>query len=112
MYQKIGLLLSTLHLIFVIWFSWAIAVAPDSEASMAWVLFMFLDFPIIFGIEPCGALLHLIGAPKYIEWFEVSGQLRDVYSFWLPAIYTGIFGSIWWYILPVLVGKLFGRKSG
>jgi len=111
MYQKVGAFLSITHLLFVIYFSWVIANAPDSEASMAWVLFLFLDFPVIFGLEPVGVLMRLIGVPKYIEWIDVSGQLRDVYSFWLPAFYTGVIGTTWWYFLPILIGKLFGSKS-
>ena len=31
---------------------------------------------------------------------------RDINNYWLPAIYSGVFGSLWWFYIPILLKKV------
>jgi len=66
---------------------------------MYWMLFMGLDFPVSLGIYAIGSLV-----PNNLGG---SSPLDDLGNFWLPAIYFGLIGTFWWYVLGVYVVKYY-----
>ncbi|QTL34072.1 hypothetical protein [Pseudoalteromonas viridis] len=105
MAKLISLTLGSTHFCFVIYIAYLIATSSDSAAVNAWLLFIPMDFPISLGLFPISYLLdgNILLNPR--DSNGIHSIFRDINNFWLPAIYFGVVGSLWWYFLPKLIVK-------
>ncbi|QYJ78264.1 hypothetical protein [Shewanella acanthi] len=105
MIKKIAITFGVLHLSFVIFMAYVIATSSDPVAVNAWLLFIPLDFPISLGMFPVS---YIFDGNWLLSSIDENGNyniFRDINNFWVPAIYTGIVGTAWWYYLPILFHK-------
>ena len=70
----------------------------DGQAPLVLVFFAFIDFPI--------SLIYFVP-------HEIFNNLRTLYS---PYIIHGLFGGIWWYLVPRLfmpkrLGGIWGKRQ-
>ena len=102
MIKKIGISLAVIHFLGVVVLGYLIANSPDGEAVMAWLLFISIDFPVSLGMQPVGHLVYSFDFNALDNQGNYS-IYRDIDNFWFPALYCGIFGTIWWYYLPQIL---------
>ncbi|MCH6259394.1 hypothetical protein MLD52_22760 [Puniceicoccaceae bacterium K14] len=64
------------------------------EAPMIWLILVLGDFPASAGM--------------FLPFLDIQGNYNwnNVY---LPAIYFGLIGSVWWFFLPAIVTKVYSR---
>jgi len=115
MIQKISITFGALHLGFVIFMAYVIATSSDPVAVNAWLLFIPLDFPISLGMFP---ISYVFDGNWLLSSIDANGNyniFRDINNFWVPAIYTGVVGTIWWFYIPILLNKIMlgikGKKT-
>lgn len=107
MIRRVSFTLGFLHLASVIFMGYAIANSTDPAAVMAWLIYLTVDFPVSFGMIPLG---HLIDGSEVLSRLGSTGNYsiyRDIDNFWLPAVYLGVVGTLWWFYLPRLAVALF-----
>lgn len=105
MERMFSIVLASSHLLFVVFIAVVIATSTDPVAVNAWLLFIPIDFPISMGLFPIG---HVFNGDLLISAVNTEGQysiFRDIDNFWLQALYFGIFGTLQWYCIPVLLSK-------
>jgi len=94
--NKKGLIFATIHLSFFTYIVYIILSGSESSWPMLWQVFFVIDFPASIGI--------------YIfSFFELSGgatPLEDIANFWVPALYFGVIGTVWWYFV-IVYGSVF-----
>lgn len=88
---------AALHLLFVVLMFWGIMTSEDGSAAMGWLLFAGIDFPVSLGWIAFAKLEYST------DFIRLSAQARNYY---VPPIYFGIVGTIWWYFVPIFVYKL------
>src|SRR5947209_16488928 len=88
--HTLGVCLAIAHLLITIAFAIYIHGSVDPQAPLLWGVLAVTDFPL--------SLLYFFSSS--IPRFDQSwlGQL-----FYLPYIFLGLFGTIWWYFLPRLL---------
>ncbi|MBB6523792.1 hypothetical protein HNR48_004107 [Pseudoteredinibacter isoporae] len=86
----LGLVFLSVHTILYVFVLHA-NIVKATDAEMTWLIFMLIDFPVSLGVLT--PILHVEGSP---EWNNL----------YLPALYFGVLGSLWWYYLPTLFSKL------
>lgn len=88
----VGLLLASCHFLLWVYVVVLILAGHESAWPMYWNLFVALDFPVSMGIYLFALVpLHSGDTP-----------IGDLNNFWVPALYFGIVGTSWWYMLGVL----------
>lgn len=107
--RLLALVVLWLHLLAVLALGALIAMSSDGNAVMGWLLFIGVDFPVSLGLV---GLSYLIDGSAWLSPLDASDQYsiwRDINNFWLPALYNGLVGSLWWYWLVRLSGSLLLR---
>ena len=85
--KKLSMGLAIAHLtIFLVTLIYTLTAA-DSEASMVWYFFYFIDFPV--------SLLYLLGDVIYIG----AGVPVLEWMLYPPYIIHGVLGTIWWFYI-------------
>jgi hypothetical protein len=104
--HKIGLVFFTVHIAMFILALLFIALSGDPQASLIWVIFAIADFPV--------SLLYMLKA-FFSSSLDADLCCGLTFIFYLPYLVHGIFGAIWWYLLPRLfmprrLGGIWGSK--
>jgi hypothetical protein len=96
--KLIGLLFAIAHFVVFVIFSIKMNLgSQDPMAGMLWGLWKTVDFPISLL-----AFYGFISAP--IEW-SFSIFVRFIY----PYFVHGMLGTIWWFFIPVIIGRIFNK---
>jgi len=104
----IGVFLSVVHFVLFALFSITMNIgSQDAMAGMLWGVWKSIDFPI--------SLFAYYGfVPTPMEWNSVYFVI-----FIYPYIVHGIFGTVWWFFIPMIIGNVFNsllnvqsQKSG
>jgi uncharacterized membrane protein YjdF len=81
-----------------------IYTSSDGQAALVWTMWLVPDFPV--------SLLHLL-APAYSRWIH-SVVVRDSvvdYFVYAPHVIHGLFGTLWWYLMPRAVLTQLAQRS-
>ncbi len=92
--HRIGLVFFVLHTLLFVFTLLAIAVSNDPQVSLIWVLFAIADFPV--------SLLYLV-KPYFFSQTDLDICCVASYITYLPYLLHGVFGAVWWYLLPRLL---------
>jgi hypothetical protein len=92
--KKLPLVLALAHLFLFIGTLIYTLAAQDSEASMIWYFFYFIDFPV--------SLLYLLGQVLYIA----NGIPVLEWMLYPPYVIHGILGTVWWFYVGRFALKL------
>jgi hypothetical protein len=104
--QRVALVVAALHLLGVIVTAIYINASTEGQAPFVWIYWAFVDLP--------WSLAYLLAGPVYAHWFEAhtGGHPLAAQFLYFPYLLHGIVGTIWWYFLVVIVGKLIDRFRG
>lgn len=94
-----GVIGAVLHLVILAHTLWLILGTSDPKWTGYWMIFLALDFPLSLGSMP-------------VTWLvppSPAGPLSDISNFWWPAIYNGVVGTVWWYIVGSFIQKKFAK---
>jgi hypothetical protein len=96
--RKVGYVLGSLHLVVTVTVVRSLlASPPDAQWQMVWIPFFVADLPFSLLVLPLGFLL------RSLQFSTLPYPASEVASFWLPAMFHGVFGSIWYFFLPQVV---------
>src|SRR5437016_4549737 len=96
---RIPLILAAFHaMLFAITVTY-IYRSSQEQASLVWVYWAIPDFPI--------TLLYLC-ASRYSSWVHHLMPRQEIiqHILYLPHVIHGLLGTIWWYIMPRTVARL------
>ena len=87
---RVGLYFAGFHaLLFFVFL--ATVGALGGEGRLLWALWLPVDFPV--------SLLVGLG----FDYIPMSSEVFKTLRAWWPPIIHGIFGTIWWFVVPFLV---------
>jgi len=99
---KIGVMIGLLHFIAVFSISYTLlSTEVDAQWQLIWIPFWFLDFPISLASIFSPQIFGTINSPF------TTYPASEVHDFLIPLIIHGIFGSLWWTVLPIFFLKIF-----
>jgi hypothetical protein len=106
--RKLGWSLAATHLVFVLALAMYIArqTRYDGETPMLWFLVAVPDLPVY--LLSAQLAPHFMSLPHVI-WIEhLTGQwiTGEWEPFLGPLITCGIFGTVWWFFIGWVVGRL------
>lgn len=104
--MKVPLVLASIHALVI--FLVAVSVLNSDELEI-WFLFILYDFPVSLGVMPLKEIIDLSSLGPLADENGSRIVVNDTNSFWLPLLYFGIVGTIWWFIVPFLLIKLFRK---
>lgn len=110
MLKKLGAICALVHLISVVLVGYIMATSTDPHASTLWLHYFIVDYPIAIGLWPLSFVV--VGHGWTLNAATQGSILNSIGNFWMPALYLGIVGTIWWYFLPRLIGKLIRWVKG
>jgi hypothetical protein len=89
--KKIGIFLSSTHLIAIIAFILYLRFLPnpDGQETLMWAYWLIIDFPISLLV----LLFFLLNVTSHIMLYLVHG----------------IIGTIWWFFVPVIINSLYTK---
>ena len=98
--NKLGIILSTIHLLFFLLTISYLNSSHTEQASFIWIIWFPVDLP--------WSLLYLIGGEEYGQWVETIYRYSPIISeiLYTPHLVHGIIGTIWWFFLPKIVHRL------
>jgi hypothetical protein len=62
-----------------------------------WLGFMVVDFPISLLYAALNSLRSAI--PSTVQLIRPYSAVNDVWNFLAPALFFGVCGSVWWFLL-------------
>jgi hypothetical protein len=75
----------------------AILAGTEPDWPLVWLGFMVVDFPVSL-LYP--ALISLgSGLPSTVQLVRPYSPMNDVRNFLAPALFFGVFGSVWWFLV-------------
>jgi hypothetical protein len=88
------------HLLGVVATAWYVAQSTAGQAPLVWAYWAFIDFP--------WSLAYVLQGPTYGTWVDAhsAGHPLLAQLLYFPHLLHGIVGTLWWYVLIVLIGKL------
>ena len=104
--MKVPLVLASIHALAI--FLVALSVLNSGELEI-WFLFILYDFPVSLGVLPLNEIIDLAPLGPLADANGNRILVNDTKNFWLPLLYFGVIGTIWWFIAPFLVIKLFRK---
>ena len=88
--KSISAFFAGIHLLIFLLTIFYINLSGDGQASLIWVVFAIIDFPVsVFYLFSNAEILNSISEYIYI-----------------PYLFHGVFGTIWWYVLPFCILKI------
>ena len=102
--RVLGWTLALLHLVLVIAIACSIASAHargNHEASMGWIVVMFLSYPVV-RLFPVVA--HLL--PTYPDISFLPGITGNWSEFLFPLVFFSLVGSAWWFGIGWVLGRV------
>lgn len=94
-----GVVAALLHLALLAHTLWLILSTSAPKWSGYWIIFLALDFPLSLGVMP-------------VTWLvppSPAGPLSDFSNFWWPAVYHGVVGTAWWYVVGTVIARKVSR---
>jgi hypothetical protein len=100
--QRVAAIVAGLHLAGVVATAFYVAQSSEGQAPLVWVYWAFIDLP--------WSLAYLLQGPGYGSWVEAhsGGHPLIAQLLYFPHLLHGIIGTVWWYFLVLLIGKLVG----
>jgi hypothetical protein len=97
-----GLVLAGAHLVLV--GVTAVVVGSGRASPMAWLLFVYVDFPF--------SLLWVIGS-SLVPAADLSAgyPANDLHNLWIPVVFLVLFGTTWWFLMPMWLQSWRRRRS-
>jgi hypothetical protein len=94
------------HLLGVLLTIWYAAASTDGQAPLVWAIWAVIDFPLL--------LAYLLVGPSYAQWTQAFFSNHQAISqfLYLPHLLHGVFGTLWWFVLPSLVAKFVAMIKG
>lgn len=92
-----GISLAVIHIIPVVYLYRLNVFGDNSDASMGWLLLMFLDFSVSVGM--------------WLPFLHVEGNY-NWNNIFFPTLYFGALGTIWWFFVGAIIVKLVLRMVG
>lgn len=93
--RKLGVACGIAHVIIFLIGVFYVELSADPQASLIWLFFSAVDFPV--------SLLYFVIGNGLSHYFDAVGYNILAQIFYAPHLLHGVFGSIWWSILPMLV---------
>jgi len=94
-----GVIMAALHIAILAFTLAQILAAGPADWTVYWRMFLALDFPVSLAVVP----LTWIFPPA------PGGPLSDVANFWWPLAVHGLLGTLWWYIVGMMIGDRLAR---
>lgn len=95
--MKFGAGFAMVHLTVFVLFVIYLQLSTEGQARLLWALWLPLDFP--------ASLLVVFG----LDLISYDSQFGSFVGTWLPYFVHGVLGTIWWFFIPIVVGKIFNR---
>lgn len=100
---RFGLFLAILHILCVIYVI-AEVLADKPLGELIWLLLGYIDFPLSLLY---GKVLHQIIPEFNIDFLNVLPHAMGSFLFfWLPVLFHGLIGTLWFFFLPYLIYKI------
>jgi hypothetical protein len=101
-----ALAVAVVHLLGVTATAWYVAQSTDGQAPMVWVYWAVIDFP--------WSLAYVLFGHGYTGWAEIHSASHPILAqlLYFPHLLHGVVGTVWWYSLVRLIGKLVIRIRG
>lgn len=101
----IGFVLAVVHLIAVVSIVVTIVKGIEPDWPMLWLLLFWLDLPFSLVLLAIAKVRHRAKSrPLSLPWLRAP--LNDLDNFVLPFFVLGVGGTLWWFLLPQLVGQV------
>jgi len=97
--MKIGLLFGIYHILLIANVVMLILSGKEPDWPMYWMLFLHIDLPVMPLMFIVGPILK--GLAKILPFIR-----GDINNFATPLITFGIFGTIWFFFIPIIFAKL------
>lgn len=100
--KVIGAILASIHLVISWWVIVNVALGSrDAQWQLIWIYFWIADFPI--SLTHLGVLMWF---PQFfIDWLPY--QIHDFKNFLAPSFIFGFLGPLWYFLIPILIDRLF-----
>jgi hypothetical protein len=95
----IGLSLAGIHILLFVIFVVVEELALGGEARLLWVLWLPIDFPV--------SMLVGLG----FDYLPISTNVFRFLRTWWPHIIHGIFGTVWWFVMPYAIVRALENRS-
>lgn len=95
--KKFGVVLAIVHLLVFIIFVTLISLSSEGQMRLLWAIWLPIDFPV--------SLLVIWG----FDFIPIESSVGSFIRTWLPYFVHGILGTMWWYFIPIIIGKLFSK---
>ena len=96
--KRLALSLSAAHLSLVVLVIATIFGGDEPDWPMAWVVFLFVDFPVSLAWYALNSLNAVV--PSHVNLVSPSDSpFNDVWNFLVPLGFVGIVGTGWWYFV-------------
>ena len=95
----IGIGFGALHIALIVIFLVVVGFGVGGESRLLWALWIPIDFPV--------SMLVALG----LEHIPMTTDGLQTLLAWWPLIVHGIFGTVWWFVLPFTVSRVLERLN-
>ena len=95
--KKIGVGFAVVHIAVFVLFVLYLQLSTEGQARLLWSLWLPLDFPV--------SLLVIFG----FDLISYDSQFGSFVGTWLPYFVHGVLGTMWWFLIPIVIGRIFNR---
>jgi hypothetical protein len=103
---KIGFLFAIYHLSLIVNTVVLILSGKEPDWPMYWMGFLHMDLPVLPIYLPISSVLYKLRVPA-IPFLPTP--IGDVRNFIFPLLVFGIFGTLWFFFIPVIIAKLIDK---
>ena len=107
--QRLSWILAGSHLALTVFVALAILNVDESDWPMAWIPFLFVDFPVSLIWVGLSAVLP---TPLRIDLVSSYSPLNDVMNYWIPVLFLSLVGTPWWFLVGRWIDKRRRRPAG
>lgn len=102
--RRLGITFAAIHFLGVLLTAWMVAHS-SSWAGVVWMIWAVIDLPL--------SLAYLPAMLDYFGWVDSLDKAHPILAqiLYFPHLFHGLVGTIWWYFLPFLVARIFGRRT-
>jgi hypothetical protein len=87
-----------------------IFAGTEPDWPLVWLGFMVIDFPISLLYAALNSLRSVI--PSTVPLARPYSPMNDVWNFLAPALFFGICGSVWWFLVGGWIQRWRSSKTG
>ena len=99
---KVGLLLGSVHLLFILANVFDIIRNQEGRWSMFWILCGYIDFPATLLLSK---IILPVFSPFFIRGDPYLAAGRSLQIFLIFSLFHTLIGSAWYFALPILISK-------